>query len=58
MAATDLTVEEYTIRFVRKYIKVRDATRHPVVPPPAPLTPPPDFLFTPSRPPPSSSLAG
>ena len=40
MAATDLTVEEYTIRFVRKYIKVRDATRHPVAPPPAPLHPP------------------
>jgi hypothetical protein len=41
MAATDLTVEEYTIRFVRKYIKVRDATRHPVTPPPPPLKPPP-----------------
>jgi hypothetical protein len=40
MAATDLTVEEYTIRFVRKYIKVRDATRHPVAPSPAPLNPP------------------
>lgn len=48
MAATDLTVEEYTIRFVRKYIKVRDATRHPVAPPPAPLNPPLTF-FSPPR---------
>ena len=48
MAATDLTVEEYTIRFVRKYIKVRDATRHPVTPPPPPLTPPLTF-FSPPR---------
>ena len=45
MAATDLTVEEYTVRFVRKYIKVRDATRHPVAPPPAHSAP--YFFFRP-----------